>query len=472
MASKWWTLAAVSLGVFMLLLDITIVVVALPDIESALGAQLSDLQWVIDAYALSLAAFLLTAGVIADRVGRRVVFSVGIVIFTLGSLLCGLAGDPTFLAIARAIQGVGGAIMFATSLALISTAFHGRERGTAFGVFGAVTGVAVAIGPVLGGAITSGLSWRWIFLVNLPIGIIALAVTLRYVTESRDPRPRRLDWAGFATFSSGLGLLVFGLIRSNEEGWGSTQVAGSLTAAVMLLLVFGIVEALQREPMFDLSLLRVPTFVGGLAAAFGISASIFSLLTYLVLYLQNLLGYSAIEAGVRFLPLTLAIFFTAAVAGRLTATVPTRLLIGPGFMLIGLGLLLMHGIDVSSDWTALLPGMIVSGVGAGLVNVPLASTAVAVVEPARAGMASGINSTFRQAGIATGVAALGAIFAAAAPATARGPAAAQGFVDGINDIILVSALIAFAAGVASFALIRQRDYIANTQAPPAEAVPA
>jgi len=472
MAKKWWTLAAVSLGVFMLLLDLTIVVVALPDIERSLDAQLSDLQWVIDAYALSLAAFLLTAGVIADRLGRRMVFAAGIVVFTLGSLLCGLAGDPAFLAIARAIQGVGGAIMFATSLALISTAYHGRERGTAFGIFGAVTGVAVAVGPVLGGAITSGLSWRWIFLVNLPIGIVTLVVTLRHIAESRDPRPRRLDWAGFATFSSGLGLLVFALIRSNEAGWSSTEVAGSLSAAVMLLLVFGIVEMLQREPMFDFSLLRVPTFVGGLAAAFGISASLFSLLTYLVLYLQGPLGYSAVEAGVRFLPLTLAIFFTAAVAGRLSASVPTRLLIGPGFVLVGVGLLLMHGIDVGSDWTALLPGMIVAGVGAGLINVPLASTAVAVVEPVRAGMASGINATFRQAGIATGVAALGAIFAAAAPEGGRGPAAAQGFVDGINDILLVGALIAFAAAVASFTLIRQRDYIANTQAPAAEAVPA
>jgi EmrB/QacA subfamily drug resistance transporter len=472
MTGKWWTLAAVSLGVFMLLLDITIVVVALPDIERSLGARLSDLQWVIDAYALSLAAFLLTAGVIADRVGRRVVFATGIVVFTLGSLLCGVAGDPTFLALARAVQGVGGAIMFATSLALLSTAYQGRDRGTAFGVFGAVTGIAVAIGPVLGGAITSGLSWRWIFFVNLPIGVLALAVTLRHIAESRDPRARRLDWAGFVTFSAGLGLLVFALIRSNESGWGSNEVAGSMTAAVMLLLAFVVVEAMQREPMFDLSLLRVPTFVGGLSAAFGISASLFSLLTYLVLYMQNLLGYSAVEAGVRFLPLTLAIFFTAAVAGRLSATVPTRLLIGPGFLLIGLGLLLMHGIDVQSDWTALLPGMIVAGVGAGLVNVPLASTAVAVVEPVRAGMASGINSTFRQAGIATGVAALGAIFAAAVPSGARGPEAAQGFVDGINDILLVGALIAFVAGVASFALIRQRDYIANTQAPPAEAVPA
>ncbi len=463
MTGKWWTLAAVSLGVFMLLLDVTIVVVALPDIETALGARLSDLQWVIDAYALSLAAFLLTAGAIGDRVGRRVVFATGIVVFTLGSLLCGMAGDPTVLAVARAVQGVGGAIMFATALALLSTAYHGPERGTAFGVFGAVTGIAVALGPVLGGAITSGLSWRWIFFVNLPIGIVALIVTLRAVRESRDPQPRRLDWIGFTTFSAGLALMVYGLIHANEAGWGSAEVLGAFAASVILLLGFAIAETLQREPMFDFALLRVPTFIGGLVAAFGISASLFSLLTYLVLYVQSLLGYSAVEAGVRFLPLTGAIFVCAAIAGRLSAQVPTRLMIGPGFILIGIGLLLMHGLDPGSDWTALLPGMIVAGVGAGFINVPLASTAVAVVEPARAGMASGINTTFRQVGIATGVAALGAIFAAAAPGPgASGPAAAQGFVDGLNHILLVGAGIAFVAGVLSFVLIRQRDYVAQT----------
>ncbi len=464
MTGKWWTLVAVGLGVFMLLLDITIVNVALPDIERSLGASLSDLQWVIDAYALSLAAFLLTAGAIGDRVGRRTVFAAGIVIFTCGSLLCGLANDPTTLALARVVQGVGGAIMFAVSLALLSTTYRGDDRGVAFGVFGAITGVAVAVGPVLGGAITSGLSWRWIFFVNLPVGVLALVVTLRAVAESRDPHPRRLDWVGFATFSAGLALLVFGLIRSNESGWGSAEVLGSLAASAVLLVAFAIAETVQREPMFDLGLFRVPTFIGGLAAAFGISASLFSLLTYLVIYMQNLLGYSAIQTGVRFLPLSLAIFFTAAIAGRLSAHVPTRLLIGPGFVLVGIGLLLMRGLAPDSDWTVLLAGLIVAGVGAGFINVPLASTAVAVVEPARAGMASGINSTFRQVGIATGVAALGAVLAHAGPSTGRGPAAAQGFVDGLNEILLIGALVAFAAGVASFALIRQRDYVAQTQA--------
>ena len=442
----------------MLLLDVTIVNVALPDIQQSLGAQLADLQWVVDAYALSLAALLLTAGSVADRVGRRAVFAVGIVVFTLGSLLCGLATDPTFLALARAAQGVGGAIMFATSLALLSTAFVGRDRGTAFGVFGAVTGIAVAVGPVLGGAITSGLSWRWIFFVNIPVGVAALAATLTRVSESRDERARRVDWVGFTTFSAGLGALVFGLIRSNADGWGSTTVVGALAAAAVLLGAFGVAEYVQREPMFDLSLVRVPTFVGGLVSAFGISASLFAMLTYIVLYVQNLLGYSAIEAGIRFLPLTGAIFLTAGIAGRLSARVPTRLLIGPGFLCITVGLLLMHGLTPASDWTALLPGMIVAGIGAGLVNVPLASTAVAVVEPARAGMASGVNGTFRQVGIATGIAALGAIFSSA---VGDGRDAAS-FVDGLNTILLVGAAVAFVSAIAALTLIRSRDYVAET----------
>ncbi len=455
MDRKWWTLVAVCTGVFMLLLDVTIVNVALPDIQKSLGANLSQLQWVVDAYALSLAALLLTAGSIADRFGRRAMFAVGIVVFTAGSLLCGVAGDPTFLALARAFQGVGGAIMFATSLALLSTAFQGRERGTAFGVFGAVTGVAVAVGPVLGGAITTGLSWRWIFFVNIPVGVFALAATLLRVQESHDPRARRVDYVGFVTFSLGLAALVYGLIRSNEDGWGSTTVVGSLVAAAVLLGAFVAAEYVQREPMFDLSLVRVPTFVGGLVSAFGISASLFALLTYLVLYIQNVLGYSAIEAGVRFLPLTGAIFLTAGVAGRLSARVPTRLLIGPGFVLIGIGLVLMHGLTPASDWTALLPGMIVAGVGAGLVNVPLASTAVAVVEPARAGMASGVNATFRQVGIATGIAALGAIFSHAI-GDGRDP---QAFIDGLNTILLVGSVIAFVSAVGALTLIRSRDYV-------------
>jgi EmrB/QacA subfamily drug resistance transporter len=508
MDRKWWTLAAVSAGVFMLLLDVTIVNVALPDIERSLNASLSDLQWVINAYALSLAALLLTAGSLADRLGRRRVFAVGVAIFTTGSLLCGLAPSPLFLTLARAGQGVGGAIMFATSLALLANAFQGKERGIAFGVFGAITGVAVAVGPVIGGVITSGLSWRWIFLVNIPIGIATIAAILLRVEESRDPQAARPDWLGFLTFSSALFALVYGLIETNSHGWGSMTVIGSLAASAVLLAAFVAVELLQRAPMFDFALLRKPTFVGGLTSAFAISAGLFALLTYLVLYLQNVLGYSAVETGVRLLALTGAIFVTAGVAGRLSAHVPTRLLIGPGFALIGAGLLLMRGLTPASDWTHLLPGMIVAGFGAGLVNVPLASTAVGVVEPARAGMASGINSTLRQVGIATGIAALGSIFSsqlrdsvaaslvgtpvaghaqqvaeaissgqvsgaiASAPAPARAVvanAAQAGFVDGLNLILLIGAIVAFAGAALALTLIRQRDYVAVPAGAPAPA---
>jgi EmrB/QacA subfamily drug resistance transporter len=456
MDRKWLPLAAVVGGIFMLLLDVTIVNVALPDIERALDASLADLQWVIDAYALTLAALLLTAGSLADRYGRRLLFATGIVVFTLGSLLCGMATSALFLSLARAFQGIGGAIMFATGLAILSDAYRGRDRGVAFGVFGATTGVAVAVGPVLGGALTSWLSWRWIFLVNVPVGIATLLMTLRAVHESRDAHARRVDFAGLASFSLGLAALVFGLIRSTEDGWGSATVIGSLLAAVALLAAFVAAEALQREPMFDLTLFKKPTFVGGLFAAFAISASLFSAFPYLVIYMQTGLGLSAVEVGVRFLLLSGPIFITAAIAGRLTERVPARLLIGPGFALVGVALLLMRGLDAGMSWTHLIPGFIVAGIGAGFINVPLASTAVGVVEPARAGMASGINSTLRQVGIATGVATLGAIFS---HQVAAAPRPVDGFVDGLNAILLVGAVLALAAAVASLVLIRRRDFV-------------
>src|SRR4051812_43640580 len=407
---KWWTLVAVCTGVFMLLLDITIVNVALPDIQVELDASLSDLQWVIDAYALSLAALLLTAGSLADIFGRRRVFVIGTVLFTIGSLLCGLAQTIGVLTVSRAGQGIGGAAMFATALALLGTAYSGRDRGVAFGAFGATAGGAVAVGPVLGGLLTSGLSWRWIFFVNLPICLLALAITLVKVRESQDPRAGRPDWLGFVTFSAALGLLVYGLIEAGSRGWGDTRVVTCLVASAVLMAAFVVTQLVQEQPMFDLGLLRKPTFTGGLIAAFGVSASIFSLLTYLVIYVQNVLGYSAVGTGLRFLFLSGASFVAAAIAGRPPERVPARGLVGPGFLVPGVGLLLLIGIDGDPRGRPLTPGLLVSGIGIGLINPPLASTAVGVVAPARAGMASGVNSTFRQVGIATGIAALGSIF--------------------------------------------------------------
>jgi EmrB/QacA subfamily drug resistance transporter len=407
---KWWTLIAVCTGVFMLLLDITVVNVALPDIQRSLHSSFTGLQWVIDAYALTLASFLLTAGVLGDMYGRRVMFAVGLGVFSVSSLLCGLSTNSLMLNLARGAQGVGGAIMFATSLALVAAAFQGRDRGTAFGLLGATTGAAVAVGPLIGGAITSAIGWRWIFLVNVPIGVVAIAVTLTKVVESSDPTHRRVDWIGFVSFSASLFMLVFALVRGNSVGWRSPQIVGLLVGAAVAMTVFLIAQAVQRYPMLDLAVFRRPAMVGVSVAGFAISASMFSLFLYLTLYIQDDLGYSPFAAGLRFLPITLLSFLVGPVAGRLTLKIQSRYLLGAGLALVGVGLLLMATTQPDSGWTHLLPGFMLGGLGVGLLNPVLASAAVAVVPPRQSGMASGTNSTFRQVGLATGIAALGAVF--------------------------------------------------------------
>jgi EmrB/QacA subfamily drug resistance transporter len=451
------TLLAVCLGTFMLLVDVTIVVVALPSIRGSLHASFSDVQWTVDAYSLSLAALLLPTGSLADIIGRRRTFAAGLVIFTVGSLLCGIATSGLELTLFRALQGVGGATLFATSLALLAQTFHGRERGFAFGVWGAVVTLATAVGPLLGGLLTTELSWRWIFFVNLPVGVAAIFVTLIGVQEFRPPRSRRIDVPGFAVFTLGLVALVYGLIESSRVGWGSGRVVVALSVAVVALASFPLIERLQREPMFDLSLLRKPTFVGGLVAAFGMNGSLYAMLLYIVLYLQQGLHYSALGTGVRLIVITGGAMLTSIPAGRLSERVPVRWLIGPGLILVGAGLVLMHGLGAGSDWTHLIVGFAVAGAGSGLVNPPLASTAVGVVAPQDAGMASGINTTFRQVGIATAVAAYGTIFASHMRG-ATGATLTAHFASSLNVLLLVSAGLAFVAGGLAFVLIRQRDF--------------
>ena len=499
MDKKWWTLIAVCAGTFMLLLDVTIVVVALPEIQNSLKATFADVQWVVDAYALTLASLLLTTGVLADRYGRRLLFSIGLVIFTLGSLTCGLAQSPIMLIICRSGQGIGGAIVFATSLALLAQSFRGKDRGVAFGIWGAITGVAVSLGPILGGAITTGINWRGIFLVNVPVGIAAVAITLWKVEESRASHPGRPDWGGFVFLTTGLVGFVYGLIRASETTWGNSGVIASLALGVVLLVAFVVLEFRIDHPMFDMSLFRTPTFVGGLLAAFCMNGSLFAMFLYLVLYLQDILGYSALDTGLRLLVSTGGTFLAAGISGRLSEHVPVRYLIAPGLFLVGVGLLLMSGLSGTSTWTYLLPGFIVAGIGAGLVNPPLASTAIGVVTPERSGMASGVNSTFRQIGFAMSIAALGSIFAnslrhnlthalssvpalasqasrvvtqirqgnpgqaiAAAPASLRGQlelAIRSSFASGVDDILVVTAILAFVGAAGSLLLIRRRDFL-------------
>src|SRR3954453_7107986 len=407
--AKWWTLVAVCVATFMLLLDVTIVNVALPYIERDLQSSFSDLQWVVDAYALTLAALLLTAGSIADGAGRRKVFLIGLGIFTAASALCGFAQSSLMLNLSRALQGVGGAFMFATALALIASAYQGRNRGTALGLWGATTGAAVAVGPLVGGVLVQVIGWEAIFFVNVPIGLGAIALTLAKVAESKDPSGGRVDWAGTVTFSGALFLLVFGLIRGNAEDW-STAIVACLVGAAVLLVAFLVVERRAAYPMLDLTLFRKPAFVGASIAAFVLSASMFAMFLYLTLYIQNILGYSALESGWRFMPVTLLSFLVAPVSGKLAEQLGVRWFIAGGLVLVGAGLLLMGGLEAGDEGTALLAGFMVARGGMGLVNPALATAGTGVVEPHRSWMPSGINSTFRHVGIATGIAAWGAIF--------------------------------------------------------------
>jgi EmrB/QacA subfamily drug resistance transporter len=498
MDRKWWTLVVVCAATFMLLLDVTIVIVALPDIQSALHASFSEVQWVTDAYALTLAALLLTTGSLADRYGRRLLFVIGLIVFTGGSLLCAISANPSMLIISRAIQGVGGATLFATALALLGMTFHGRDRGVAFGVWGAVTGISTALGPILGGVITSGISWRGIFWVNLPVGIAAVAVTLKTVQESKAPNPHRPDFLGFAVWTAGLVSLVYGLIRASETSWSDTRVIVCLILAAVLIAAFVVVETKVQHPMFDLGLLRIPTFLGGSVAAFCMNGSLYGMLLYLVLYLQDDLGYSALQSGLRIIIISGTTMVAATISGRLSTYVPVRWLIGPGLMIVGVGLLLMNGLNGTSSWTHLIPGFVLGGIGGGMVNPPLASTAVGVVHPYKAGMASGINSTFRQVGMAVAIAAYGSIFAARLSSELHhrlsGTAAAANsgqianavhrgavkplilhtpeglrqileqaihgsFASAMNTLFIISGLVAIIGGVLSASLIRSKDFV-------------
>ena len=328
---------------FMLLVDVTIVQVALPRIQRDLHASFTNLQWVIDAYALALSALILTSGTLADRVGRKRIFIGGLGLFTLASLLCGLSNSITLLILARGLQGIGGAAVFATSLALIAQEFHGPARAGAIAAWSATVGGAVAVGPLIGGALTDGLGWQWIFFVNLPIGLATIGISLARMVNVRDPDAERLDWAGLITFSGTLFLLIFGLLRGTDSGWGSTLIKSALVGAGVLFVAFLTVELRQRRPMFDLSLFGNRAFCGVSLATFAMGAGMFAMFPYLTLYLQNALGYSPFQGGLRLLPATMLAFVVPLLTRRLAGRAPGAML-GAGLGLTALGLTLMHGV--------------------------------------------------------------------------------------------------------------------------------
>ncbi|PYC69082.1 MFS transporter [Streptomyces tateyamensis] len=479
------------MATFMLMLDLTVVNVALPDLRNSLHADFSGLQWVLDAYALTLAAFLLTGGSLADRLGRKRVFVAGFAVFTAASLACGAATDVLALNLARGVQGVGAAVLFAVGPALLGHEFRGKDRAKAFGVFGGVSGLAIAFGPLIGGALTSGVGWRWIFLVNVPIGVAAIALSLLRIRESREPAAHRIDWSGLVLFSVALGALVLGFLRGEAQGWTSPLILSLFAAAALLLAVFVLVERrLGAAAMLDLSLFRNRTFNGISAATLLANAAGMASIFLEVSYVQNVLGATPWQAGLRFLPLTLVLFVAAAVTGSLTVALPPRLLVGTASAFLAGGLLAIRLVDVHSGWTAMLPSMVLTGIGMGMFNPPRASISIGVAEPARAGMAAGIGETFQQVGIAIGIAGFGALFqhrvgdtfAAAVPgattaarqavaagagdqvAHAAGPQAAAvaeaaraAFVHGLTGVLTLCAATAALAAVIAFATLSRKD---------------
>lgn len=434
----------------MLMLDISVINTALSEIAAGLDTSLTGLQWVLDAYTLPLAATVLTAGALADRHGRRRLFLVGLVLFSVASAACAGASSIEALVAARAVQGLGGAILFATALALIAqVAPTTEQRAKALAVFGAAIGGAFAIGPFVGGGLTELLGWRAIFWINVPIGVAGLVVTLRRVGESRDERARAVDWPGQGALIGGMFLLVLGLLRGNEDGWTSGGIVATLLGAVVLLAAFGLIQLRSPQPMLPLRLFRDRAFAGAQVAVMGISASFFALFLYLTLYLQSVLGLSPLETGLVYLPGTLAMFVVSGLTASLAASASPARLATIGLALVAVGLATLLLTEVDSSWTVVLPGVLITCVGTGLFNPAASALALNALPEHQSGLASGANDLFRQTGIAVGIAALGTLVPAG-DALGGDPLR---YVEGLHDAILAASVVAAVAAVATGALL-------------------
>ena len=440
----------------MLLIDVTIVVTALPRMAEDLDAGLTDLQWVMDAYALALAALLMAAGAAGDLFGRRRVYVLGLAAFALSSLACALAPGAEALIAARVVQGLAAAAMFATNAPLLAAAYAGRDRGVAFGVWGAVSGAASALGVLLGGVLTEYLAWPAIFLVNLPVSALTIALTWRFVAESRGAAESRgtarggvrVDWPGTVAFTLTAGALTYGLIRGGEESWTDGLTLLSFAVAALALLAFVRVEARTAHPLLDLRLMRQPSFAALMVAGMVLTAAAFAHYAFTMLWLQDTQGLSPVRAGLAVVPMAASAFVVAGVGGRLLQRVPPWAAVSGGLLLIGVGLLAQTAISAGSSWTVLVPGLVLTGVGVGVAIPVLVSAALAAAPPERAGMASGAVNTFRQLGFALGVAVLGTIFGDRVAAT--GSLAA-----GLDRVYLLAGLAAVATSAVVATLARR-----------------
>jgi EmrB/QacA subfamily drug resistance transporter len=459
-ARKWWTLGAVAFGLFMIMLDNTVVNVALPSIAADLQIGLSELEWIVTGYALTFASLMLTGGKLADLLGRRRIFTTGLVIFTLSSLACGLATSGEMLIGARVVQGAGAALMNPATLSIIAATFPPRQRGTAIGIWAGTSALALAIGPLVGGLLTEHIDWSWIFFVNVPIGVIAIVASLLLIPESKDESAeQRLDLPGLLTSGIGLFALTYGLIEANSFGWTSGRILFAFGSAIVLLVAFVLLEMHQRIPMLDLMLFKNSTFVGANLAVLLVALAMFGVFFFISLYMQGILGYSAVQAGAAFLPLTILIVIVAPLAGRASDRFGSRWLITTGMILLSIQLLYFSRLGVEESYMTLVPGMILGGFGMALVMTPSAAAAVRALPVDKSGVGSAVLNAFRQVGGSVGIALMGAIMAHEI-GNFQGAAVFQQkqlFVDGLSVTLEVAAAITLLGAVVSFALIRAHD---------------
>jgi EmrB/QacA subfamily drug resistance transporter len=466
---KWWTLAAVSFGLFMIMLDNTVVNVALPTIQRDLGAGLSELEWIVSGYALTFAALMLTGGKLADMFGRRRMFVSGLAVFAGSSLACALAPSAGFLIGARIVQGAGAALMNPATLSIISATFPPRQRGTAIGIWAGVSALALAIGPLVGGLLSQHVGWSAIFYVNVPIGIVAIAASFLLIDESKDTTDgQRLDLPGLLSSGIGLFALTYALIEANTYSWGSARILGAFAVAAVALVTFVLLERHQRVPMLDLGLFRNQTFAGANLVLLLVALAMFGVFFFLSLYMQNILGYSAVKAGASFLPMTLLIIVVAPLAGRLSDRLGSRWLLTGGMTLVAVQLLYFSRLGVDETFWSLLPGMLLGGVGMASVMAPASAAALSGVAVDKAGVGSAVMNSSRQLGGSMGVALIGAIMTH----EIGGSRTPEAFVHGLSVSLEIAAAIAAVGAIVAVATVRahvERVVPERARAAPAQA---
>jgi EmrB/QacA subfamily drug resistance transporter len=460
---QWWTLAAVAVGLFMIMLDNTVVNVALPSMQRDLDMDLSQLEWIVTGYALTFAALMLIGGKVADAYGRRLIFVIGIAIFTLASLWCGLATSGDMLIAARVVQGAGAALMNPATLSIIAATFPPHRRGTAIGIWAGVAAIALAIGPLVGGLLTEHLSWNWIFFVNVPVGVAGIVASLVIIPESRDETHVRLDLPGLFTSALGLFALTYGLIEANEHGWTSARILGAFLVAAVALAAFVLLELRQRAPMLPLELFRNRTYTGANVVILLVALAMFGVFFFVSLYMQQVLGYSPVETGAAFLPMTVLIILVAPIAGKTSDRIGSRALMTVGMLLIAVQLLYFSTLGADASYWALLPALLIGGVGMALTMTPSAAAATRAVSVDKAGVGAAVLNAFRQVGGSLGIAVMGAIVAH----EAGGVRSVDAFMAGFERSLQVAALIAVAGAVVAFVLVRphQREEAARREAP-------